>query len=135
MIKKNKKQAGLPRIDERPHSFLSTWSIAIICLAAIVLSPTLIGAARSLKVHANNVKQWLPKNFEASEDYDWFIERFGVDEMVAISWPGCTLDNPDVLKFCNCEICFSSSRSVLVDARASGCEPRGVGMVLEIVSL
>lgn len=101
MSKKKKKQDGLPRLDERPHSFLSTWSIAIICLAAIVLSPTLIGAARSLKVHANNVKQWLPKNFEASEDYDWFIERFGVDEMVAISWPGCTLDNPDVLDFCN----------------------------------
>lgn len=86
-------------MNNRPHSFLSTWSIAIICLSAIILSPIVIGAARSLKVHANDVKQWLPRDFQAAKDYEWFIERFGVDEMVVISWPGCTLDNPQVEMF------------------------------------
>ncbi len=64
------------------------------------LFPVVLGAAKSLKVQSNNVKQWLPRDFDASKNYDWFVERFGVDEMVVISWPKCTLDNPQVEEFC-----------------------------------
>ena len=85
--------------EELPNSFLSTWSFPIICFAAIFLSPIIMGAVSSLKVHSNDVKQWLPKNFEASKDYDWFIDRFGVDEMIVVSWEGCKLGDERVREF------------------------------------
>ena len=53
----------------------------------------------SLKVHTNDVKQWLPKNFAAAIDYDWFIDRFGVDEMIVVSWDNCQLGNQEVTEF------------------------------------
>ena len=59
----------------------------------------IIGAIRSQQIHSNDVKQWLPKNFAASKDYDWFIERFGVDEMIVVSWEGCKLDDVRVNEF------------------------------------
>ena len=58
-----------------------------------------MGAISSQKVHSNNVKQWLPKNFSASKDYDWFIERFGVDEMIVISWDDCKLGDERINEF------------------------------------
>ena len=58
-----------------------------------------MGAISSQQVHSNDVKQWLPKNFEASKDYDWFIERFGVDEMIVVSWEDCKLDDVRVQEF------------------------------------
>lgn len=58
-----------------------------------------MGAISSQKVHSNDVKQWLPKNFQAAKDYDWFIERFGVDEMIVVSWEGCKLDDVRVNEF------------------------------------
>ena len=85
--------------DEPNSSFLATWSFPIICFAAIFLSPVIMGAVSSQKVHSNDVKQWLPKNFEASKDYDWFIERFGVDEMIVVSWEDCRLGDEKVNEF------------------------------------
>ena len=58
-----------------------------------------MGAISSQKVHSNNVKQWLPKNFNASKDYDWFIDRFGVDEMIVISWDDCKLGDERINEF------------------------------------
>ena len=58
-----------------------------------------MAAINSLQVHSNNVKQWLPKNFAAAQDYDWFIERFGVDEMIVASWAGCQLGDEQVNEF------------------------------------
>ncbi len=58
-----------------------------------------MAAISSLKVHTNDVKQWLPKNFAAAVDYDWFIERFGVDEMIVVSWDKCQLGNEEVTEF------------------------------------
>ena len=85
--------------DGKNSSFLATWSFPIICFAAIFLSPVIMGAVSSQKVHSNDVKQWLPKNFEASKDYDWFIERFGVDEMIVVSWDDCKLGDERVHEF------------------------------------
>ena len=58
-----------------------------------------MGAISSQKVHTNDVKQWLPHNFSASKDYDWFIERFGVDEMIVISWQDCKLGDERIDQF------------------------------------
>jgi uncharacterized protein len=41
----------------------------------------------------NNVVDWLPKSFQQTTDLYWFNERFGIDAIMVLSWPGCTLDD------------------------------------------
>lgn len=48
----------------------------------------------ALGVFSNDVKQWLPRGFEESVKYDWFIESFGIDEMAVVSWDGCQASDP-----------------------------------------
>lgn len=95
---KKRPQPG-SRLDAPSDSFLATWSFPIICIAAVFLSPVVMAAISSLKVHSNDVKQWLPKNFAAAQDYDWFIEQFGVDEMIVISWEGAEVGGQEVNEF------------------------------------
>lgn len=69
-------------------------------MITLFLTPLIaFGAAKSLKVYANDVNQWLPRGFEEAKKYNWFLENFGVDEMVVASWESCKLDNPAVLEF------------------------------------
>ena len=58
------------------------------------------GAAKSLRVYANDVNQWLPKGFRRSQKVPLVSgSHFGVDEMVVASWEDCKLDNPAVDRF------------------------------------
>jgi len=77
-------------------TFLEKWATLILCLALFVMPVLLIGTVRSLKVYQSDFRQWLPDGFEESQTYDSFLERFGVDEMIVISWEDCTIDNPQV---------------------------------------
>ena len=47
----------------------------------------------------NNIKQWLPSELEATQDYDYFVKHFGTDEFALVSWEGCTLDDPRLDRF------------------------------------
>lgn len=58
-----------------------------------------MGSLKSLKVYASDVTQWLPKGFEEADAYEKFESRFGVDEMIVISWEDCVIENPQVLDF------------------------------------
>ena len=80
-------------------TFLAKWSTIILCLSLFAVPLIVMGSIKSLKVQANDVRQWLPSGFEEAEVYDEFVHRFGIDEMMAISWKGCTLDDPRVEDF------------------------------------
>ena len=63
-----------------------------IILIALLLAPVfLYGARGAVKTTSNDPRQWLPKNFAATDTYDWFQEQFGTDEIAVISWPDCTI--------------------------------------------
>lgn len=64
-------------------------------LAALFLSLiAIIPAARDMLLSMrNDVKEWLPAGFQETVDLIWFAERFGSDEILVISWPGCTLED------------------------------------------
>ncbi|MHC2066317.1 efflux RND transporter permease subunit [Bremerella sp. T1] len=72
------------------------WLILIAFCALI--PPVYHGAKLSWERQANRVEDWLPPTFEETQQLIWFIERFGSDELLMISWNGCTLDNPNVAK-------------------------------------
>lgn len=60
-------------------------------IALVVLTSPLVFWQGSLAFtrFENDIYQWLPRGFREAQEYEWFKERFGVDEMVVISWPGC----------------------------------------------
>lgn len=81
------------------RTFLDRYAIAILVVSLILLPIVLVGAVRSLKVHANDIRQWLPKGFEAAETYDWFTSQFGGDEMIVMSWDDAVIDSKEVYRF------------------------------------
>ena len=82
-------------------SFLAKWSTTILCLSLLVTPFVLFGATESLNVYTSDIRQWLPKEFGEAQVYDDFLDRFGVDEMLVVSWEDCQLENPQVLNFQN----------------------------------
>ncbi|PQO42357.1 efflux RND transporter permease subunit [Blastopirellula marina] len=66
----------------------------------LVITPIVMygtkGAWDSIK---NRVEDWLPSSFEETQRLRWFNERFGTDELLMISWEGCSLDDPRVSKY------------------------------------
>ena len=79
---------------EQPNTFLQKYSTLILCIALFAIPIVGQSAVRALKVYSSDVTQWLPSKFEQAETYDWFKNEFGVDEMMVVSWEGCTLTDP-----------------------------------------
>ena len=80
-------------------TFLEKWSTTILCVSLFFVPLILLGSIKSLKVQANDVRQWLPSGFEEAVVYDEFVSRFGIDEMLVLSWEGCKIGNPKVDEF------------------------------------
>ena len=54
------------------------------------------------KIQSNteDVLQWLPDTSVARQEYDEFAKKFGTDDFLIVTWPGCTLDDPRLEQFC-----------------------------------
>ena len=65
----------------------------------VACSPVVIYAL--YKVHSNttDMQQWLPQGREEVRQYERFVEMFGVDDFVVVSWPDCTLSDPRLGRF------------------------------------
>ncbi len=87
---------GAPKPDSSSLlARLTTWSTVL----TLLLTPfVLYGAVKALGVFSNDIRQWLPNKFKESAKYDWFLQTFGMDEMVVVSWEGCRIDDPRVAK-------------------------------------
>ena len=65
-----------------------------ICWSVLCLLPALLyGAIGAFLSNTNNVLDWLPPSFAETQRLFDFIGRFGSDEILIISWEGCTLDD------------------------------------------
>lgn len=74
-------------------TFFEKWATVIV-LTVVALTPLLfVGVQGAMRGGNNDVRQWLPTGFQETRDYDWFLERFGSEEMAIVSWPGATLDD------------------------------------------
>ena len=70
------------------------WAISVVCALVLLLPPTILAVRAAIRSNVNDVRDWLPAHFAETAQYRWFIERFGNQELVVVSWPGCTLDDP-----------------------------------------
>ena len=78
-------------MNNKPPSSLIAYSIRGFIAVLLLVSPFVFWqAALAFLVFENDIYQWLPKGFQEAKDYQWFKENFGIDEMVVVSWPGCS---------------------------------------------
>ena len=78
------------------RTFLAKWSTTILCVTLFIAPLVVMGSIKSLRVSATDIRQWLPTDFEEAVTYDKFLDRFGIDEMVVLSWEDCKIGNPEV---------------------------------------
>ena len=57
------------------------------------------GAWQTLQRNANSPIDWMPTDFPARLDYERFHAAFESGDVVVVSWPGCTIDDPRLEKF------------------------------------
>lgn len=70
--------------------------IALLTILAItaLAAPLVVWTERGLQSMFNAPLEWVPPTFEARRTFQEFVEQFGAHEMVLLSWPGCTVDDP-----------------------------------------
>jgi len=73
------------------------WFILIFFLAITPI--VMIGTKGAWDSIKNRVEDWLPESFEETQRLIWFYEQFGTDELLMISWEGCTLDDSRVPQY------------------------------------
>lgn len=80
-------------------SFYQRYARPILWLTLLVLPFAVFGATQAVKLTKNRIIDWLPASFDETQKLLWFNDRFGSDEILAISWPACTLENTEVDQF------------------------------------
>ena len=45
------------------------------------------------------MRDWLPLKYAETQQYRWFRKHFGTHDFIAVSWPGCTLDDDRLDRF------------------------------------
>lgn len=77
-------------LDVKKPPVWVAWSVQALIALTILTSPLVFWqGSLAFTVFENDIYQWLPRGFKEAQEYEWFKDRFGVDEMVVISWPGC----------------------------------------------
>jgi|GEM_PF-5054202 hypothetical protein len=63
-----------------------------IAVLLLLLPFIVIGASR-VKNDTTDMQQWLPEGQAERDRYEKFVETFGPDDTLIVSWPGCTLED------------------------------------------
>lgn len=77
---------------------LDRWSRKAV-LAMLLLLPVIIYGAAHVRIGTSGVHQWLPDGRPERERYERFLEDFGTDQFVLISWDGCKPRDPRLSVF------------------------------------
>lgn len=73
------------------NKFFNRYSFAVI-LAFVFLLPILgRGTRMAMQSNDNDVHDWLPTEYQETQDFNWFQQRFENETFILISWEGATL--------------------------------------------
>jgi len=75
-------------------SFPPTYRLAVFACYLVALPLIVFGAVRAWQSNANKPSDWLPEKFESTQTLRWYIDHFGSDLLLVVSWEGCTQDDP-----------------------------------------
>ena len=62
--------------------------------ALIALPFVAYSAVRVLRSNSNSPLDWMPESMPAKRTYSEFTKQFESGDVVVVSWPGCTIDEP-----------------------------------------
>ena len=69
--------------------------LRLLIAYAILAAPLVVyGAMRAMQGNSNSPIDWVTSQFAPRADYDAFCELFGPGDVVVMSWPGATIDEP-----------------------------------------
>jgi predicted RND superfamily exporter protein len=77
-------------------SFYSRYGLRIVLIAVALLPLIGLGASKAMLSNSNDVRDWLPDEYEETARYAWFQQYFGNEEFVLVSWEGATLEDERV---------------------------------------
>ncbi|MCA9267367.1 MAG: MMPL family transporter, partial [Planctomycetales bacterium] len=66
---------------------------ATVILAGVAAPFVLFGGQVAMKNIRTSPSEWVPHTFVKRQQYDWFQATFETNDVVMISWDGCTLDD------------------------------------------
>jgi predicted RND superfamily exporter protein len=69
-------------------------AILVLVVLALALPATIFAVRAAIESNSNDVRDWLPDHYPETKAYQAFKERFGSEDFIVVSWPGCTLDDP-----------------------------------------
>jgi predicted RND superfamily exporter protein len=72
---------------------------ALPILFMLASLPIFIWGAVSVPSNTADIAQWLPDGNDKKEQYNRFVETFGADNFVLVSWPGCVLGDKRIDTF------------------------------------
>ncbi|MEM8680953.1 MAG: hypothetical protein AAGF97_16530, partial [Planctomycetota bacterium] len=77
------------------RAFFPRYAALILAVTLFFAPFVLMGARLAISGMRNDVKDWLPEDFQETTDFEWFQERFPAESFVIVSWEGCdgTLDD------------------------------------------
>lgn len=81
------------------RSFYGRYAWPIMIVLGGLMPVVLWGARQAFEHSSNNVYQWLPQDFEQTDEYRAFCRRFGTDDFALVSWHGCTLGDERLERF------------------------------------
>ena len=74
-------------------TFFARRAILILVVVFFFVPFALRGARMAVQGMKNDVKDWLPKDFEETKDLDEFRQHFLSEQFVLVSWDGCYGDD------------------------------------------
>lgn len=75
------------------ESFLLRHARWIVWTGLLSFVPAVVLALQSLGTAANKADEWLPATMPEMTELRWFYQVFEGDEILVVSWEGCTLDD------------------------------------------
>ncbi len=67
---------------------------ALAPLLLVATLPWVIPGSQAVDCDTSGLTQWLPDRHAERNRYESFLQHFGADDSVLVSWLGCTLDDP-----------------------------------------
>ena len=75
-------------------NFYQRYSVGIMAILVFLLPMVVVGAIKAKSNNRNDVKGWLPAEYQETQTYRFFRQNFQGEEFILVSWEGCTMADP-----------------------------------------
>jgi predicted RND superfamily exporter protein len=75
-------------------NFYQRSSVGIMAILVFLLPMVVVGAIKAKSNNRNDVKGWLPAEYQETQTYRFFRQNFQGEEFILVSWEGCTMADP-----------------------------------------